>query len=144
MNSIDQKLVDFLYENIFTQKIRCDHFNTLVPQLANSIWNKHTDEQKILDRMVQKYKKYYHDKAEEIREKLIEQKESNVTSYLTYDADYYINQYIERDEEITKYLVDLDSKTFDYIVNNKLSCISDTISKLFPYHIVDPLLLGKI
>lgn len=143
MNSFDQKLVDFLYENIFSQKIRCDYFNKIGIQ-ANSVWNKHIDEKKILDNMIEKYKKYYHDKAEEIKVKLEEQKQYNVSSYLTYDTDYYINQYNDRVEEINKYLVELDNKTFDHIAKEKLSSISQKIDQLFPNYMTDPTLIGKL
>ena len=143
MNIVEQKLVDFLYENIFIQQIRCDHFNTVGVQ-PNSVWNKHTDEKKILNNMVEKYKKYYKNKAEEIKNKIEEQKEYNVSSYLTYNSEYYINQYNDRIEEINKYIVEIDSKSLDHIANDKLSSISDTIDKLFPNYIAEPTLLGKL
>lgn len=143
MNSIDQKLVDFLYENIFTQQQRCDYFNTVGVQV-NSVWNKYADEKKILDNTVAKYKKYYQDKAEEIKTKLEEQKEYNVSSYLTYDPEYYVNEYNERVEEVKKYLAELDCKTLDHIAKDKLSSISEKIDQLFPGYIVDPTLLGKL
>ncbi len=143
MNIVEQKLVDFLYENIFIQQIRCDHFNTVGAQ-PNSVWNKHTDEKKILNNMVEKYKKYYKNKAEEIKNKIEEQKEYNVSSYLTYNSEYYINQYNDRIEEINKYIVEIDSKSLDHIANDKLSSISDTIDKLFPNYIAEPTLLGKL
>jgi hypothetical protein len=141
-NTEDQKLVDFLYENIFTQKLRCDYFNMGVQ--TNSVWNKYTDEKQLLDNMVDKYKKYYQNKAEEIRKKLGEQKEYDITSYLTIDTDYYINQYNDRIEELEKYLVELECKTFDHIAKDKLSSISKKIDSLFPGYMVDPTLLGKL
>ena len=97
-----------------------------------------------MDNIIEKYKKYYHDKAEEIKTKLEEQKEYNISSYLTYDTEYYINQYNDRVEEINKYLVELDNKTFDNIANEKLSSISETIDQLFPNYMADPTLLGKL
>ena len=143
MDNSDQQLVDILYENIYIQQIRCDYFNTIGVQ-SNSIWNKHTDEKKILDNIIEKYKKYYHDKAEEIKNKLSEQKEYNVSSYLTYDTEYYINQYNDRVEELNKYQVELDTKTLDHIATEKLSSISETIDQMFPGYITDPTLLGKL
>ena len=53
MDTSEQKLVDFLYENIFAQKQRCDYFNNMRVQ-SNSLWNKHTDEKKILDNLIEK------------------------------------------------------------------------------------------
>lgn len=143
MNTSDQKIVDVLYENIFAQQQRCDYFNKLGFQ-PNSVWNKYPDEKNILDNMVARYKKYYHDKANEIKNKLEEQKEYNVSSYLTYDPEYYINKYNDRVEEINKYLVDLDSKTLEHIAKDEMSFISEEIDKQFPDYIRNPTLLGKL
>lgn len=145
MSSTDQHLVDYLFEQIFVQRLRCTHFNSISPQTStNSIWNRHSDEIKILDLMVQQYKKYYINKAEQIKTKLADIKENNISSYLTYDTEYYINQYNDRVEQVKKYLVELDAKTNDHISTDKLSHISSEIDELFPNFISDPTLLGRI
>ena len=72
---------------------------------TNSIWNKSSDETAILDSAVAKYKKYYQDKADELKTQLNEKKEYDVSSYLTYDTEYYVNEYNDRIDEVKKYLV---------------------------------------
>jgi hypothetical protein len=140
----DKKLVDVLYENILSQNIRSDYFRLTGSYSANSVWNKHTDEKRILDIMVNKYKKYYLDKTVEIRDKLEEIKHHNISSYLTFDVDYYINQYNDRIEEVDKYVVQLEYKTIDDIINDKLSFVSAEIDMLFPNFMATPTLFGKL
>jgi hypothetical protein len=144
MRNNDQLLVDHLYNTIFIQHMRCDHFNSVGPQVRNSIWNKHSDEKKILDNMVDKYKNYYKDMAEKLKIHFNDVKEVNINSYLTYDAEYHISQYTQRMEEIDKYIVHLDAKTFDHISKEKLSYISDVINSQFPDYLIDPTLVGKL
>lgn len=143
MNNNDQKFVDFLYEQIFVQQFRCNYFNTLGQTAPTSVWNRVSDEKNILHKMIDNYKQYYVNKAEYIKTKLEEFKEYNITSYLTYDTEYYINQYNERIETINKYIVEIDNKNIDHIATEKLSYISDDINALFP-DILDPSLLGKL
>jgi hypothetical protein len=47
-------------------------------------------------------------------------------------------------EEIDKYIVHLDAKTFDHISKEKLSYISDVINSQFPDYLIDPTLVGKL
>ena len=117
----EQNLVNHLYNSIFTQKKRCNYYQTMGCSTSNSVWNKSFDETKILDVMVESYKGYYKDKAEEIRIKLDDIKETNVKSYLTYDTEYYINEYNDRIAELNKYLVELDTKTLEDVQKNPLS-----------------------
>ena len=145
MSKTDQRLVDYLFEQIFVQQLRCNYFISIAPQAsANSIWNRHSDENKILNIMVEQYKQYYKNKASQIKNKLADIKEQNISSYLTYDTDYYINQYNDRIEQVKKYLVELDTRTIDNISKDKLSHISDEIDELFPGFISDPTLLGLV
>ena len=136
MDSIDQKLVDFLYENIFVQKLRSNHFLSMAP--PNSVWNKHADEKKILDNTIDAYKGYYVKKAEEMKARLETEKNRNVNSYLTYDTEFYVNQFNERVEEITKYLVELESRDLEYISKNSLNSVSDTLDVVFPHFMTNP------
>ena len=142
--SSDQQLVDHLYNTIFVQKHRCDHFDFGCKNATNSIWNKYTDEKKILDNMVEKYKKYYKDKAEELKPKLHVIKESNINSYLTYDKEYYTQQYNKQIEDLNKYIEEVDSKTLDHITKEKLSNIPESLSLFFPGYMIDPTLLGRL
>jgi hypothetical protein len=144
MSNNDQQLVDHLYNTIFVQKHRCDHFDFACNHAKNSIWNKYVDEKKILDNIVDKYKQYYKDKVESLKPKLDEMKEANIKSYLTYNKEYYISQYNKYMEEVTKYLVELKAKTFDHISKEKLSNISESLNLLFPGYMVDPTLLGRL
>lgn len=144
MSNNDQQLVDHLYNTIFTQQLRCNHFNNSGYQSHNSVWNKHPDEKKILNIMVENYKNYYKNKVEELKEKLLELKEININSYLTYNAEYYVNQYNERLEEINKYLVEIDLKTIDHIAKDKLNSISTVIDSDYPDFFATPTLLGRI
>ena len=57
MSNNDQLLVDHLYNAIFVQQLRCNHFNSVGQQASNSVWNKQADEKKIIDKMVDQYKK---------------------------------------------------------------------------------------
>ena len=143
MSNNDQQLVDHLYSTIFVQLHRYNYFD--VAKLANnSVWNKKTDEKYILDDLVNKYKKYYKDKAELLKLKLYDIKQLHINSYLTYDEDYYISQYNQRIEEVNRYISDIDTKTLDYITKNRLSYISESITEQFPSFLVDPTLLGKL
>ena len=144
MSNNNQQLVDYLYNAIFVQKLRCDHFNSVGNYSNNSIWNKHSDEKQLLDKMVDQYKKYYKDTVEDLKTKLHDIKETNINSYLTYDNDYYVNKYIQRIEEIDKYLVELDAKTFDNIVKDNLSNVSVEIDSQFVGFMSVPTLLGKL
>lgn len=140
----DQQLVDHLYNAIFAQQTRCNHFNAVGPQATNSVWNKQADENKILNAMVEQYKKYYSDKAKELKTMLHEIKEANINSYLTYDTEYYVNQYTQRTEELDKYLVELENKTLDHIITEQLSSVSETIDSQFPDYMANPTLLGLL
>jgi hypothetical protein len=145
MSNTDQHLVDYLFEQIFVQKLRCTHFNSITQHISkNSVWNRHTDENKIMDNMLQKYKSYYRDKAEKMKIKLLELKQYNTSSYLTYDSEYYINKYNAQVEQVNKYIVELDNKNINHITTEKLSYISQEINLLFPSITPDPTLLGLI
>jgi hypothetical protein len=145
MSSTDQQYIDHLYNQIFVQQLRCDHFNTITPQPSTkSVWNKSNDEEQILDLMVQKYKEYYQNKATELKNKVEELKETNVTHFLTYDTDYYINEYTQRTEQIDNYLVELAAKTVDHIAKETLGSVSEEIDVLFPGYMADPTLVGKL
>lgn len=143
-NKEEQQLVDHLYNTIFVQQQRCDYFNSNGKQASNSVWNKYSDEKKILDIMVENYKNYYKTKVEDLKAKLHDLKETNVNSYLTYDKEYYMNEYTKRIEELDKYLVELDAKTLEHISRNKLSYLSETLEFQFPNYLLDPILLGKL
>ncbi len=144
MSNKDQQLVDYLYNAIFVQQQRCKYFNSNGKQSNNSVWNKYSDEKKILDIMVENYKNYYKNNVEELKTKLHNIKEANVNSYLTYDKDYYVNEYTKRIEELDKYLVELDKKSFEDISKNKLSYLSEELELQFPNYLPDPVLLGKL
>lgn len=141
----DQQLVDHLFQQIFVQKLRCTHFDGVKPKpSANSVWNKSSDETAILDRAVGKYKKYYQNKAEELKKKLREKNEYDISSYLTYDKEYYVNEYNDRVEEIRKYLVELENKNVDQIAKDDLSVVSEKVNTLYPAFMVKPTLLGLL
>ena len=144
MSNNDQLLVDHLYNAIFVQQLRCNHFNSVGQQASNSVWNKQADEKKIIDNMVDQYKKYYKDKVEKLKNQLHDIKEANINSYFTYDTEYHVSLYNQRMEELNKYLVELDAKTLDHIANDKLSSLSEALDLQFPGYLVDPSLLGKL
>lgn len=137
-----QQLVDHLYNSIFIQKIRCDHFTKCGVQPINSIWNKHSDEQAILHALIERYVDFYRKKAVNLKNILDKEKVDILKSYLTYDTEYYINKYIKYHEDIEKYLVLLDNKTFEDISTCQISSISTDIDSKFPYYIINPTLLG--
>jgi len=142
MSNKDQQLVDHLFEQIFVQKLRCNHFDTIAPNLSsNSVWNKSSDEKAILELVINKYKKYYQDKIEELKNVLTVKKDYDVSSYLTYDAEYYVNEYNDRNEEIKKYLVELETKTFENISTEDLTIVSDQLCALYPNFMCKPKLL---
>ena len=147
MNNNDQQFVDYLYNNIFVQLIRFNHFDfsgNQSNQSTNSIWNKHSDEKKILDKFVDRYKKYYKNKAEILKTVLYEIKETNIHSFLTYDVNYHVLQYNTGIEEINKYLSELEFQTLNHVSKHKLSFISETLNTQFPGYFADPTLLGKL
>ena len=145
MSNKDQQLVDHLFEQIFVQKLRCTHFDTINPNLSsNSVWNKSSDEKAILELTINNYKKYYQHKIEELKNVLTERKEYDVSSYLTYDTDYYVNEYNDRNEEIKKYLVELETKTFEDISTNDLTIVSEQLTAMYPTFMCKPTLLGLL
>ena len=144
MSNNDQLLVDHLYNAIFVQQLRCNHFNSVGQQASNSVWNKQADEKKIIDKMVDQYKKYYKDKVEKLKNQLHDIKEANINSYFTYYTEYHVSLYNQRMEELNKYLVELDAKTLVEIANDKLSSLSEALDLQFPGYLVDPSLLGKL
>jgi hypothetical protein len=139
--SIEQQIIDNLYNSIYLQEVRCNQYITCVKQ-ANSVWNKYPDEKKFLDNLVEKYKNFYKKKASELKIKVLEMKEYNIKSYFTYDSDFYNNLYLTQIQQIDKYITDLESKTLDFIKKNKLTFISKDIDELFPLYLVSPTLLG--
>lgn len=138
MSNNDQQYVDFLFNNILVQQLRYEHFNT-IKQHPNSVWNRSKDEKVVLDIMTQKYKDFYSSKADQIIIKLNEIKEANISSYLTYNRDYYVNQHKSLTDEVKKYKEELYNKP----ITIKHSIISENIDKLFPGFITDPTLLDK-
>jgi len=144
MSSVDQRLVDYLFEQIFVQKLRCINYNLDSQTTTNKSKKITRLENKILDKMVEKYKEYYKNKALKIKEKLGELKEANLNSYLVFDTNYYINQHDERIKQIDEYLADLETKTLKDISKEKLSHISDDIDTLYPNFVSDPTLLGEL
>jgi hypothetical protein len=144
MSNNDQQLVDYLYNTIFVQLLRCTHFESIGKQMTNSVWNKHSDEKKILEIMIDKYKNYYKTKVDTLKSQLEDLKEVNINSYLTYDSEFYINEYTKRMEELDKYLAELDSKTLEDISTTKLSNVSQVINFQYPGYFIDPTLLGQL
>jgi hypothetical protein len=145
MSNNDQQLVDHLFEQIFVQRLRCTHFNTINPSLSSkSIWNKSSDEKAILELVISKYKKYYQDKIEYLKTLLVDKKEIDVSSYLTYDTDYYINEYNDRNENINKYLVELENKTLEQLTKEDLTIVSNDLTALYPNFMSKPSLLGLL
>ena len=144
MNSNDQQFLDQLYGSIFVQQLRYNHFNAITPQpRSTSIWNKSKDERELLQKLVDTYKQYYYNKAKELQVKLTTLKESDITSYLTYNTEYYINQYNDRMSTIYKYITELETKTTDDILNTKMSLVSPDINTVFPSFMADSSLVGK-
>lgn len=145
MSNNDQQLVDHLFQQIFVQKLRCTHFNTVQPSPSvNSVWNKSSDETKILDMAVNNYKKYYQDKADALKTYIEEKKGYDVSSYFTYDTKYYIKEYDDRVNEVNEYIVVLDNKTVDQIATDDLSLVSEKVNALYPDFMAKPTLLGLL
>ena len=142
MSNNDQALIDHLYNTIYAQQLRCDLFYNGSP--INSVWNKYTDEKKILDAMVDKYKTFYKTRADQLKIIVFDIKESRVNSYLTYDIEFYNNLYITQLEEINKFITLVENKTLDSIFKNKFNSISTDIDILFPEYLVSPTLFGLL
>ena len=68
MSNNDQQLVDHLYNSIFIQKSRYDHFSLGGIQPVNSVWNKQSDEKAIFEKLVENYKDFYRKKADIIKD----------------------------------------------------------------------------
>lgn len=145
MNSTDQQYIDLLYGQIFGQHLRYTHYNAISPQPpSTSVWNKTKDEKIILDNFVEKYKNYYIRKIKDLKSKLKDLKEHNVNSYLTYDADYYVKEYIQRTEEVDKYILELEVKTVDTILSSKLGFEPEWLKVLYPDFMLNPSLIGRL
>ena len=141
MSNNDQQIIDHLYNAIYIQKLRCDQFYNGY-QATNSVWNRYSDEKKILDMFVDKYKNFYKNKAEELKKKVLDIKEYNIKSYLTYDVEFYVNSYNTQIDEINNYISHVESKTYELIKKDKLNSISKDIDILFPGYLVYPSLFG--
>lgn len=145
MSNNDQRLVDYLFEQIFIQKLRCNHFDTINPNISsNSVWNKSRDEKAILELTLNRYKKYYKDKMKELENILLVKKNDNISSYLTYNTKYYTDEYNDRNKEIKKYLVEIETKTFEDISKQDLTNVSDHLNDLYPNFMCKPTLLGLL
>ena len=55
-----------------------------------------------------------------------------------------MNEYNDRNEEIKKYLVELETKTFEEIKNKNLSVVSEKLTALYPDFMCKPTLLGLL
>jgi len=126
---------------ISAQRLRCEYFKSVTPNITTkSVWNKTIHEKGILEQMINLYKDFYLQKIVEIEKQLEETKEYNINSILTYDADYYVNQFNDKMEDIKKYRVMLDKKTDDEIYTEDLTFISEDINFTFSDYIPDPIL----
>jgi hypothetical protein len=139
---IDQSFIDQVYYNIFEQTLRYNQF--YINLHSSSVWNKAIGEKNVLESLITIYKKFYEDRAEEIRIKIGEIKEVNVNSYMTYDCEYHINKYNDRISEVNKYLITLEALTYEDVMDAKLGVISEEIELLFPKYIVTPTLYGRL
>jgi hypothetical protein len=139
---IDQSFIDQVYYNLFEQTLRYNQF--YINLHSNSVWNKSIGEKNVLESLVKIYKKFYYDKAEEIRIKIGQIKQVNVNSYMTYDCEYHVNQYNDRIAEVNKYIVKLDAITYEDVMDSELGVISEEIELLFPKYLVTPTLYGRL
>jgi hypothetical protein len=141
MNNNDQQIIDFLYTQIITQKIRCDHFKLII-QAPQSIWNKYRDEKTILDKITTLYKKFYINKLNKLKIILEEKKIYYVTSYLTYNTDFYLNQHKKMNEDIEKYLTNISNTPTDNITTTNIFTLSTDINTLVPNYLPTPTLFN--
>lgn len=144
MNNYDQQLIDQLFNMICTQKIRYDHFKSTFHSNNNSVWNKYSDEKRILDFLIEKYKLFYKNKALELQKIIIETKDVNIKSYLTYDISYYIKLHENQLKQINEYISKIENLTLDIILKEKINSISTEIDLLFPSFIISPTLIGLL
>jgi len=141
---IEQSKVDILYNGILLQKIRYDHFKSVAPTTQPiSIWNRSNDEKKMLDILIEKYKSYYINKAEELKVKLAEIRDYNTSSYMTYNKSYYLTEYTTRFDEVNRYIEHIRAKTIIEILNDKLGIVSEHIESMFPRYMANPTLIGE-
>jgi len=135
MNSHDQLKLDLLYHSIYVQKLRYNNFNAI--KTSSGVWNTSASEKKVLEGLLNTYKKYYFDKIIELKEKILEEKKYNTESYLTYDTEFYINKFNISMEEINKYIVELEKIDIDTFYLN-LSIISDNFTLSHPEFLLKP------
>jgi hypothetical protein len=136
MNSYDQLKLDHLYHSIYVQKLRYNTFNTI--KTSSGVWNTSATEKKVLEGLLNTYKKYYFTKITELKEKITEEKKHNTESYLTYDPEFYINKFKISIEEINKYTVKLEKINIDNFYLTDLSIISNNFSLSHPDFLLKP------
>lgn len=142
MSDISQSTLDHLYMQIYAQHTRYSYFNN--QSSSKGVWNKSGHEKGILDRYIELYKNYYRTQALKIRTQIESDKDYNVSSYLTYDPEYYVNLCNDRVEEITKYLVELDNLSYEDVLTKDLSSISSVIDNKFGTKILSPSMLDGL
>jgi hypothetical protein len=120
----DQLKLDLLYHSIYVQKLRYDTFNAIQ---TSGVWNKSKDEKSILDQLIYEYKNYYLKKTDDLIKKLNDEKEYNITSYLTLSTEFYITKFNQEIEQIDTYLLKLKKIDHNNVLNTDLSIISADI-----------------
>ena len=142
MSNSDQQLIDLLYNNIYMQKIKCEYyFNKHIS--PDSMWNKHTDEHNIMELYIKKYKQFYIDKSNELIIKLIEIKNANINSYLTFNPEQYENLHTTDLNNINIIVNQINSKNINSILSDKISILFKPFNNI-PIIFVDPTLLKHV
>lgn len=137
----EQKCVDFLFEKLYTQYNRYNYFKSIQMPFNST---RLSDETEILNKHIEEYKNFYKNMIENIKTKLEEIHYNNITSYLTYDVNYYNDQHSIRKKEINTYLANLDKYDIETLLNKSIASVSPTIDYLTPEYIFTPTLVGLL
>ena len=137
----EQYELDNLYNQMSAQKLRCDYFFKKNHNM-NSVWNKYTDEKFLFDIHCDNYKNWYLAKINQLKTKIFEYKEKNITSYLTLNVNFYIQQYTEWINDIDTYTVRIEQIDNNTLITENLShyTMNTELINLFPNFLLLPTL----
>ena len=139
---MDQQIIDLLYNAVYVQHLRYSHYNSM--QLQGQWNSRFHDETIILNTFVEKYKKYFITRCQELSKLITETKQYNTESYLTINTEFYLTQYEEHITELKKYTDKVNAINVHDILTTDLSSLGSILDKLYPDFIKTATLFGNV
>lgn len=142
MNSINQSKIDLLYNAIYIQNIRYLHFTAI--KTSGQWSSKFNDEIVIFKNLIKEYKQLFLNQINDLTKIITDAKEYNTTSYLTYNCDYYIEQFNNHIDLLNKYTDKVENLNIDNVLITDLSSLGKELDLLYPKFITVPSLFNEL